>query len=251
MLIRIRIGINIEIPPDPFRYQHDADPQHWWQLSLFEFFLSFCHVEPVSHYLRAIFVAKIIIFFLLIWGEATYFFLYLFFQGATWKSSTTKSLPACCRSPSTRGLRPCTPSPECAPSGQKQEKRRACAYCVSVFCSVPDPWYFGTDPEPSDPYLWLLDLAPDPDLALFVSGLQDANQKDYVFCLLLFRGTFTSFFTDKNSQMSQNSGNQGFLRVLFCPMMGGSGSVPLTKGSGSGTLFCVWQKLMLPVVREP
>ncbi len=66
----------------------------------------------------------------------------------------------------------------------------------------------------------------DPDLALFVSYLQDANKK-YFFCLLLFEGTFTSFFIDKKSHKKTSS-------FLFCLMMEGSGSVPLTNGSGPG-----------------
>ncbi len=54
--------------------------------------------------------------------------------------------------------------------------------------SVLDPWHFGRDPGPS----------------LFVSDLQDANKKiivftPNVFLLLLFEGTFTSFFKDKKS----------------------------------------------------
>jgi hypothetical protein len=31
--------------------------------------------------------------------------------------------------------------------------------CVMLFCSFPDPWHFGTAP---DPHLWLTDPAPDP-----------------------------------------------------------------------------------------
>ncbi len=40
-----------------------------------------------------------------------------------------------------------------------------------------------------------MDPDADPDPAIFVSDLQDVN----VFCLLLFEGTFTSFFKDKKS----------------------------------------------------
>jgi hypothetical protein len=41
----------------------------------------------------------------------------------------------------------------------------------------------------------------DPDPVIFVTGLQDANKKIFFlqfFCLLLFEGTFTSFFKEKN-----------------------------------------------------
>jgi hypothetical protein len=41
----------------------------------------------------------------------------------------------------------------------------------------------------------------DPDPAIFVIDLQDANEnKFFFFCLLLFKGTFTSFFKDKKSK---------------------------------------------------
>ncbi len=40
-----------------------------------------------------------------------------------------------------------------------------------VVISVPDPWHFWYGPGSSEPYLWLT----DPDPALYVSDLQDAN----------------------------------------------------------------------------
>jgi hypothetical protein len=43
----------------------------------------------------------------------------------------------------------------------------------------------------------------DPDLAIFVIGLQDASKKQFLtqfFWLLLFEATFTSFFNDKKSK---------------------------------------------------
>jgi hypothetical protein len=43
-----------------------------------------------------------------------------------------------------------------------------------------------------------MDPDSDPDPAIFVIDLQDANKKQILknkfFCLLLFEGTFTSFF---------------------------------------------------------
>ncbi len=61
------------------------------------------------------------------------------------------------------------------------------------------------------------------------------------FLLLLFEGTFTSFFKDKKSKKSQNSWNQGF-PYYFCMMIegSGSGSIPLTSGSGSGRPKNMW-----------
>jgi hypothetical protein len=41
-------------------------------------------------------------------------------------------------------------------------------------------------------------MDPDPDSAIFVSGLQDINQKNSkFFWLISFEGTFSSFFKDK------------------------------------------------------
>jgi hypothetical protein len=62
------------------------------------------------------------------------------------------------------------------------------------------------------------------------------------FCLLLFEGTFTSFFKDKKSKRSQNSRNQSFSYYFGLLIEGsgsGSGFIPLTKGFGSG-----WPKNM-------
>jgi hypothetical protein len=43
-----------------------------------------------------------------------------------------------------------------------------------------------------------VDPDSDPDPAFFVIDLKDAKKQ--FFCLLLFEGTFTSFFKDKKSQ---------------------------------------------------
>ncbi len=44
-------------------------------------------------------------------------------------------------------------------------------------------------------------MDPDPDPAIFLFNLQDANKKQIfwqqIFFLLLYEGTFTSFFKDK------------------------------------------------------
>jgi hypothetical protein len=46
-------------------------------------------------------------------------------------------------------------------------------------------------------------MDPDPDPAIFVSDLQDINRKLFFllrfFAVLLFEGTFASFFKDKKS----------------------------------------------------
>jgi hypothetical protein len=76
----------------------------------------------------------------------------------------------------------------------------------------------------------------DPDPAFLVINLQDANKKNLkkkFFCLLLFEGTFTSLFKDKKSKRSHKTESTFFFP--FCLMIEGSGSIPLTNGSGSGS----------------
>jgi hypothetical protein len=78
------------------------------------------------------------------------------------------------------------------------------------------------DPDPrihaSDKWIRIRILDPDP--AIFVIDLQDASKKlifnTIFFCLLLLEATFTSFFK------------------------AGSGSIPLTSGSGSGMPKNMW-----------
>ena len=63
------------------------------------------------------------------------------------------------------------------------------------------------------------DADADPDPAIFFIELQDANEKLILkkyFCLLLFEGTFTSFFKDKMSKRSHNAvGFKVFLQFLL------------------------------------
>ncbi len=90
-------------------------------------------------------------------------------------------------------------------------------------------------------------LDQDPDPAIFVIDLQDANKKliRKVFLLITFEGTFTSFFKDKNSKRSHKTvGIKVFLIFLLEDrrMIEGSGSrsIPLTNGSGSGRPKNMW-----------
>ncbi len=88
-----------------------------------------------------------------------------------------------------------------------------------VISRVVDPWNFGTDPDP----------------AILVLDLQDANKKLFFskfFCLLLFLKVNLHHFSKiKTIKESQNSGYQGF-SYYFCLMIKGSGSGPLTNGVG-------------------
>jgi hypothetical protein len=61
-------------------------------------------------------------------------------------------------------------------------------------------------------------MDPDPDPAVFVIDLQEANNKLIFikfFCLLLFEGTFTSFFKDKKSKRSHKTGGIKVFLTIF------------------------------------
>ena len=80
-------------------------------------------------------------------------------------------------------------------------------FLKSPVSSVADPWHFGVDPESrsgsADPCLWLMDPDADLDPSIFIIDLQDANKKLILkkfFCIILLKGTFTSFFKDKKSK---------------------------------------------------
>jgi hypothetical protein len=61
-----------------------------------------------------------------------------------------------------------------------------------------------------------LDPDADPDPAIFIIDLQDANKKliffKKFFCLLMFEGASTSFFKDKKSKRSHKTVE---IKVLF------------------------------------
>jgi hypothetical protein len=51
-------------------------------------------------------------------------------------------------------------------------------------------------------------MDPDPDPSFFIIDLQDANKNEFkkkFFCIVLFEGTFTSFFKDKKSKRSHKT----------------------------------------------
>ncbi len=81
-----------------------------------------------------------------------------------------------------------------------------------------------------------MDPDSDPDLAIFVIDVQDANKKQifFIFVLLItfFKRYIYIIFQEKSQKESQNSRNQGF-SCYFCMIIEGSGSIPLTNGSGS------------------
>ncbi len=69
----------------------------------------------------------------------------------------------------------------------------------------------------ADPCFWLMD--PDSDPAIFIIDLQDTNKKliykKKFFCILLFKGTFTSFFKDKKSKRSHKTVEIKVFLTLF------------------------------------
>jgi hypothetical protein len=92
----------------------------------------------------------------------------------------------------------------------KQVRQRVSATIIlyNQCCGSKTFWY-GSGSVSSDPCLCLMDPDSDPDPAIFVIDLQYANRKLIIFlnffCLLLFEGTFTSFFKDKKSKRSNKS----------------------------------------------
>jgi hypothetical protein len=64
-----------------------------------------------------------------------------------------------------------------------------------------------------------MDQDPTPDTAFFVLDLQDANKNLFFclefFCILLFEGTFTSFFEDKKCHKEITKQQESMLFSLF------------------------------------
>jgi hypothetical protein len=93
----------------------------------------------------------------------------------------------------------------------------------------------GGDPDPDPRIHAYANAYPDP--VIFVINLQDTSKK------LIFNKNFSAYYFLKvhlhhfsKIKESQNSRNQGF-SYYFCKMIegSGSGSIPLTRGSGSGS----------------
>ncbi len=60
-----------------------------------------------------------------------------------------------------------------------------------VRSSVGDPWHFGADPDPRDPYFWLMDADPTPDPTPFFSDFKNAKKNFIFFSYNLPEGTFS------------------------------------------------------------
>ncbi len=83
----------------------------------------------------------------------------------------------------------------------------------------------------------LLPQHPLPASSLYWHGPEARHLIKKKFCLLLFEGTFISFFKYKKSKRSHKTVRIKDFFYYFCLMIEGpgSGSKPLTNGSGSGS----------------
>jgi hypothetical protein len=89
--------------------------------------------------------------------------------------------------------------------------------------------------------LWIGDIlvrtrirASDPDPAIFVFDLQDANKELFFSAYYFLKVHLHHFSKKKVVKNSQNSRNQGF-SYYICLRIEGSGSVSLSNGSESGS----------------
>ena len=98
-----------------------------------------------------------------------------------------------------------------------------------------------------DPCLWLMD--PDPDPSISIINLQDANKKIILkkrfFCILHFEGSFSSFFKGKKSTRRHKTVEIKVFFYYFCLVIEGSGSIPLTNGSGSMRPKNMWIRIRI------
>ncbi len=91
------------------------------------------------------------------------------------------------------------------------------AYAVSTYkCCGSMTFWCRSRSGSADPCLWLMD--PDSDPVIYVIHHQGANKKlikKKFFCLLLFEGTFASYFEDKKSKRSRKTvGIKVFLPIF-------------------------------------
>ncbi len=112
-----------------------------------------------------------------------------------------------------------------------------------VQCCGSMTFWCGSGSGYADPCLWLVDqdLDMDPNPAILVINLQDANKKlflkkSFSACWYFLKVRLQHFSKIKVKKKSQNSRNQSF-SYYFCLMIEGpgSGSIHFTRGSGSGS----------------
>ncbi len=113
--------------------------------------------------------------------------------------------------------------------------------------SVPDPWHFGLDPDPrihaSDWWIRIRFLDPGSGSCYFRHWPSRCQKKTiylsqfFLLTVLLFEGTFTSFFKDKKSKRVTKSKESRFF-LLFLHDDGGSGS-----GSRRPNMWIRWIRI--------
>ncbi len=111
----------------------------------------------------------------------------------------------------------------------------------SLETSVPDPWHFGVDPDPRIHCPWLT----DPDPAIFVIDLQDANKKlikKKVFSAYYFLKVHLHNFSKIKSpkEVTKQLESRFFLLFSLIIEESGSGAIPDPAGPktcGSGILL--------------
>ncbi len=93
----------------------------------------------------------------------------------------------------------------------------------------------------ADPCLWLMDPDPDPGSGSFYFCHWPSRCQQKTNFLTQFFSAYDflklhlhNFSKIKIQKESQNSRNQGF-SYYFCMIIEGSGTIPLTSGSGSGS----------------
>ncbi len=100
-----------------------------------------------------------------------------------------------------------------------------------------------------DPCLWLMDPDPDPSTFSSLTSKMPAKNKFFntIFSAYDFLKLHLHHFSNiKFQKESQNSRNQGF-SYYFCMMIegSGSGSIPLTSGSGSWRPKNTWIRIRI------
>ncbi len=113
-----------------------------------------------------------------------------------------------------------------------QTSRHCCIQC----CGSMKFWYGSGS---ADPYPWQMDPDADPDPAIFVSDLQEANKKLSFLAYYFLKVHLHHFSMIKShKEVTKQYGRNQRFSYYFCLMIeGGSGygSVSLTNGSGCGS----------------